>query len=50
MLETVFSVRPVPKLYNENQRQLRDSLETTVGTVAGWREMAATLQGREARE
>jgi hypothetical protein len=45
LLEAVFSVRSVPRLYNEGQR----SLEMTVRRVGGWCEMAASLRGNEPR-
>jgi hypothetical protein len=47
LLEVVFSVRSVPRLYKEKQLQLRESLETVVKRVGGWCEMAASLRGRE---
>jgi hypothetical protein len=42
-------VLSVPRLYNENQLQLEESLdlETAVRIVGGWCEMAASLRGRE---
>jgi hypothetical protein len=43
LLETVFSVRFVPRLYNEEQLALRDTLETAVRRAGGRCEMAATL-------
>jgi hypothetical protein len=43
MLEAMFSVRFVPRLYNEGQVPLEVSLETSVRRVADWREMAASL-------
>jgi hypothetical protein len=43
LLEAVFSMRSVPRLYNECQLQLEKSLETTVKIVGGWCEMAASL-------
>jgi hypothetical protein len=36
-------MRSVPRLYNEEQLRLRESLETAVRTVGGWCEMAASL-------
>jgi hypothetical protein len=42
-LEAVFSVRPVPSLYNEEKLRLRENLETAVRRVGGWCEMAASL-------
>jgi hypothetical protein len=41
MLEVVFSLRSVPRLYNEDQLQLRESFETAAIKVGGWCEMAA---------
>jgi hypothetical protein len=49
LLEDVFSVESVPRLYNEDQLPLRDSPETAVRRVGGWCEMAASLQVREPR-
>jgi hypothetical protein len=43
LLEAPFSVLSVPGLYKEGQLPLEGSLETTVGTVGGWCEMAASL-------
>jgi hypothetical protein len=37
----------VPRLYNEDQLPLRQSLETIVRRVGSWCEMAASLRGRE---
>jgi hypothetical protein len=45
--EAVFSVRSVPRLYDEGQLPLRRSLETEVRRVEGSCEMAASLRGRE---
>jgi hypothetical protein len=47
LLEAVFSVRSVRRLYNEDQLPLRESLESAVRSVGGWCEMAASLRGRE---
>jgi hypothetical protein len=47
VLEAVFSVLSMPRLYNEDQLPLRDSLETAVRKVGGWCKMAASLRGRE---
>jgi hypothetical protein len=41
LLETGFSVRPVPKLYKEEQLRLRESLETAVRRVEDRRETVA---------
>jgi hypothetical protein len=46
-LEAMFSVRSVPRLYNDGQLPLQKSLETAVTRVGGWCEMAASLRGRE---
>jgi hypothetical protein len=43
LLEAVFSVRSVPRLYNEGQLPLEKSLETAVRRVGDWCEMAASL-------
>jgi hypothetical protein len=43
-MEEMFSVRYVPRLYNEDQLPLRESLETAIGRVGGWCEMAASLR------
>jgi hypothetical protein len=43
LLEAVFSVRSVPRLYNESQLLLEESLWTVVRRVGGWCEMAASL-------
>jgi hypothetical protein len=48
-MEAVFSMRSVPRLYNEDQLPLRQSLETAVRRERGRCEMAASLQGRESR-
>jgi hypothetical protein len=39
LLGGVFSIRSVPRLCNEKQLRLRESLETTVRRVRGWCEM-----------
>jgi hypothetical protein len=44
LLGEVFSVRSVPRLYNEEQLRLQESLETTLTTVGSWCEMAASLR------
>jgi hypothetical protein len=46
-MKAVFSVRSVPKLYNEDQLSLRESPETAVRKGRGYCEMAASLRGRE---
>jgi hypothetical protein len=40
LLKYVSSVRSVPKLYNEGQLLLKESLQTAVRRVEGWCEMA----------
>jgi hypothetical protein len=47
LLEAVFSVRPVPRLYNEIYLPLRISLEMRVRRVGGWCEMTASPRGVE---
>jgi hypothetical protein len=42
-MEEKFSVRAVPRLYNEYQPSLGDSLETAVRRVGGWCEVAAMV-------
>jgi hypothetical protein len=41
--EAVFSVQSMPRLYNEGQLPLEESLETTAKRVGGWCEMASSL-------
>jgi hypothetical protein len=43
----LFSVRSVPRLYNEDQLPLQGCLETVIRRVGAWCEMAASLRGRE---
>jgi hypothetical protein len=43
LLGEVFSVRSVPRLYNEEQLRLWESFETAVRRVECWCEMAASL-------
>jgi hypothetical protein len=43
LLGEVFSVWSVPRLYNEEQLQLQESLETAVRRIGGLCEMAASL-------
>jgi hypothetical protein len=43
MLEAVFSVRSMPRLYTRAQLPLQKSLETAVGRVGGLGEMATSL-------
>jgi deoxyribodipyrimidine photolyase-like uncharacterized protein len=47
LLEALFSVRSVPRPYNEDKLPLRGSLEAAVRRVRGWREVVAGLRGRE---
>jgi hypothetical protein len=48
LLEAVFSVPSVPRLYNEDRLPLRDkSLKTEDRRTGGRYEMGATLRGRE---
>jgi hypothetical protein len=37
-------MRSVPRLYNDEQERLRESLETAVRRIGGWCEMAARLE------
>jgi hypothetical protein len=46
-MESVFSVRLVQRLYNEDQLPLGESLETVARRVGGWSEMAASQRGPE---
>jgi hypothetical protein len=46
-MEDTFSVRSVPRLYDEDQLPLQESLESAVRRVGGWCEMAVSLRGRE---
>jgi hypothetical protein len=48
VLEEGFSVRSVPRLYNEDQWPERESAETAFRRAGDWCEMAASLRGREA--
>jgi hypothetical protein len=43
LFEAVFSVRAVPRLYNEVQLPLEERSETAVRRVGGWCEMAVSL-------
>jgi hypothetical protein len=47
IMEAVFTVWSVPRLYNEGQLPLRESPETAVRREGGWCEMAASLRGHE---
>jgi hypothetical protein len=44
LLDEVFSVWFVPRLYNEEQLRLRERLEMAVRRVGGWCVMAASLE------
>jgi hypothetical protein len=43
LLETVFTMRSVPRLCDEGQLPLKESLKTAVRRVGGWCKMAASL-------
>jgi hypothetical protein len=43
IIEETFSVESVPRIYNENQLSLRDSLETAVTRVGGWCNVSASI-------
>jgi hypothetical protein len=43
LLEAVFSLKSVPRLYNEGHLLLERRLQTALRTVGGWCEMAARL-------
>jgi hypothetical protein len=43
LLEAVFFVWSVPRIYNEGQMPLEESLETAVRRIGGWHVMAASL-------
>jgi hypothetical protein len=43
LLRLTFSVQSTPRLYNEGQLPLEESLEMAVIRVVGWCEMAANL-------
>jgi hypothetical protein len=49
LLVAVFSVRSVPRQYNEEQLRLRETPDAAVRSVGVWCEMAASLRGRESR-
>jgi hypothetical protein len=49
IMEETFSVRSVPRLYNEDQHPLRHSLETAVTRVGGSCDAAANLRTRGLR-
>jgi hypothetical protein len=48
--EAVFSVWSVLRLYNEEMKRLRESLETAVRRVGGWCEMADSVAVRAMSE
>jgi hypothetical protein len=43
LLREAFSMRSVPRLCNEEQLRLRESIEPAMRRVGGWCEMAASL-------
>jgi hypothetical protein len=43
LLEAVFSVQSIPKIYNEDQLSLLQSLETTDRRAGGWCKMTTSL-------
>jgi hypothetical protein len=43
LFEEVFSMLSVPRLYNEEQLRVLESLETVVRIVGGWCETVASL-------
>jgi hypothetical protein len=43
LLEAAFSVRSVPRLYNEDQLSIEENLEMAVRRLRVWCEMAASL-------
>jgi hypothetical protein len=47
LLEVLFSVWSMPRVYNEDQLPLREHSVMVVRRVGGWCVMAASLQGRE---
>jgi hypothetical protein len=47
LLQAVFSVRYVPRLYTEGQLSLQKCLETVVRKVRSWYETAASSRERE---
>jgi hypothetical protein len=49
LLEVVFSVRSLARLYNEEQHLLRESLDAAVRRVGDWCETAVSLRGCEPR-
>jgi hypothetical protein len=47
MLEVMFSMQSMPRLYNEGQLPLEESLEMAVRRALGWYEIAASLGVRQ---
>jgi hypothetical protein len=47
IMEEMFPVRSMLRLYDEDQLPSRDNLETAVRGVRGWCEMAVSLPGHE---
>jgi hypothetical protein len=45
LLEAMFSVRPLPRLYNDGQLPLETSLETAVRRAEGWCERPPACEG-----
>jgi hypothetical protein len=43
LLEMVFSVRSMPRLYNKGQLPLEENLEMAVRTVGGWSDVVTHL-------
>jgi hypothetical protein len=43
LMEAVYSVQSVPKLYTDGQLPLEESLETAVRRTGDWCDMAASL-------
>jgi hypothetical protein len=44
LLEVMFSMQSVPRLYNKQQLRLQESLGTEMRTVEDWCEIAASLR------
>jgi hypothetical protein len=47
LLEPVFSMRSVPRLYNEDQLPIRVSPETAARRVGGWCKIASSPKAEE---
>jgi hypothetical protein len=43
LLEAVFFMQPVPRLYNEGQLPLEESLKMAMRSIRGWCEIGASL-------